>query len=293
MKYLDDIRNFYEDHSSRGEGGFCAVIGFVDIDGNSYIDKEATYCHAGLNLYKPTKEEMNGVDVKKLTEVLSVKFDSFDFIEDKNDKFFTKWLTEDSPWKDCFLSKGNEVNETGVYRLSVNSPNNLMAGAAIATRFISEINHAENNARLWQEFINNEVNPTLAFLLSHKFTLNKDRIYRTNNDYHFSLYGNNVGEDYYLNFLNSSPKFLGENYIKKLGYYDINRTWGSNCEYRFGEFLENLPLHLEKDSTTNIFKDYSYRDKYKGKAYNIKDVKNIANVVSDHLNNLKKEKKVA
>ena len=111
MKYLDDIRNFYEDHDSRGDSGFCAVIGFVDIDGNSYIDKETTYCHAGLNF---DDYMMDGVNVSELTEVLSVKFDSFDFIEDKNDKLFTKWLTEDSPWKDCFLSKDSTFEITNI-----------------------------------------------------------------------------------------------------------------------------------------------------------------------------------
>lgn len=292
MKYLDDIRNFYEDHSSRGEGGFCAVIGFVDIDGNSYIDKEATYCHAGLNLYKPTKEEMNGVDVKKLTEVLSVKFDSFDFIEDKNDKFFTKWLTEDSPWKDCFLSKGEEVNKTGVYRLSVNQPSNLMTGAAIATRFISEVEHSENNAKLWQKFINNKVEPNLAFLLAHKFKLINDLIYENTNTYHFSIHPRYVDEDYYIRFLTNSPTYFDKPYINRLSYGSISDTWGKNDTHHFDQVLMSLPVNKKVDEVKNIFSEYNKRAK-NNSGYDVKDVKQIADLVEEHLNNYKKEKKVA
>lgn len=289
MKYLDDIRNFYEGHSSRGEGGFCAVIGFVDIDGNSYIDKYTTYCHAGLNL---DEHRIDGVDVSELTEVLSVKFDSFDFIEDKNDKLFTKWLTEDSPWKDCFLSKGDEVNNTGVYRLSVNQPSNLMAGAAIATRFINEVGNSEDNARLWQEFINNEVDPNLAFLLAHKFKLCGDSIYENTNGYHFSIHVKEVDENYYIRFLTNSPNYSASPYIDDLDYRSVSNTWGENNSHKFDKLLMNLPVNKKIEGVKNIFSEYSKKakDRY---SYEVEDIKQIANLVEEHLNNYKKEKKVA
>ena len=227
-----------------------AQVGWMLNDGTVLVS-EMDACHAALEVYSYDEvyyaggSQVEDFDIfDDLEYVFSLMMDH-EFNKEQTLRF-TNWMCSDSPWADCFITSGEDVANTDVWVLDPDVPCNLLGGACIATRLISE---KDKIFSVWWELTEAGVDPTKAFWLSHHLVQVDGAIQvGYQESYHLSIPSYFTKEGY-NNFINKKPSSNSKkSYRDKLGYTGIDSTWG---QHGYGSLL-NYESFKTIPSPTNI-----------------------------------------
>lgn len=145
---------------------------------------------------------------------------------------YINWLINDSPYSEAFLTKDALDCIKNSFVLRTDIPNNLLVGALIATRYVSESPGPADRITVWNKFVDMGMPPNIAFLFCHLFKMNDKGVtsFQAMSDGHSALTVN-VDWDYIVNFVNGIKKYPGENYNNTFSYTGVSTLWGKRGEY--------------------------------------------------------------
>lgn len=200
--------------------GVCRYS-FIDSDATIH-DPAYTACHAGMNraYYKrPDKKKFAPkAVVNKIMPLLVSEEAAFAFYE---------WMLNYSPYADVWRSKSPRgVLRDGAAIARTDVPSNLLVGALIATRSLSE-EYSKNYmiGQTWYDLVSRGVHPNIAFPAAHTFGKNANgAFYWANWCSHTTIHGNEFNT-IVLNFYNNTPIDLGEIWEKCLSFGSSNDVW--------------------------------------------------------------------
>jgi hypothetical protein len=195
---------------------YCAQIGFVYGNDDIYFHTN-TACHYGL--HTPGVGGVKYVLSYIVTRGKELGADG---------KAFLNWLFNYSPWHEAFITKDvEEAFNTGIV-LNVNVPNNILAGACIASRTPTEF---PGRCAAWYEFVKAGVHPHLAMIYGVFFQwINGLMVWRPN-DGHSALETRYIGEESVKNFLKHTPDVVNRPYKEHYTYNKVSVTWGMDGGY--------------------------------------------------------------
>jgi hypothetical protein len=201
-------------------------------------------CHAGLM-------DANRVYTKGslLTIISGFQQQNMEAAEEEQ-RMFIKYMLEDSPWSKCFLIESVDDVLENHWLLNVNEPANLMSGAAIATRLISEF---PQNFRAWVKMVEVGVDPNKAMLFAQLARYSeRGGLYVSTWPGHTPINGSYTKE-YFDNFISKTPKIVMAPYNEVLTYNNISRTWGKEGNVNYHKFKTIRPREKVISQNLNIF----------------------------------------
>jgi hypothetical protein len=165
-RWAKSVRNKSSRHIT--ELGFMSRSGKVMVSNNHA-------CHAGLRgSYGWYFIEEDGRDLNKRLGKYCLKADPLvaiytAIVNDETPKDqqlpFVDYLINRSPWVDCFLDKdAKDVVDSGCWTLDPSQPSNYIAGACMATRWITEW---PDRCKAWIAMVESGVDENEAMFLSH------------------------------------------------------------------------------------------------------------------------------
>lgn len=146
----------------------AAITYFSVIDeyGNVHINSNI-YCHAGLSSpfgYNYKGKRRIALIVSRIQQRRVETGANYILSTDIVDKYL-RWLTTKSAYRSVFAKRGGKaVREFGFVVARTDVPSNLLAGALVAKRQLSE--HPWH-VYIWHELVKNGVDPSIAF--AHSF----------------------------------------------------------------------------------------------------------------------------
>lgn len=230
----------------------CNAAAMLVNEDGKVLRTDTGPCHGFLNRsvgYSPK--------AKKMYLISSLQNFHPDLDKAAIDPYMT-WLVNDSPYADVFVVKDIEEIKKYNWVMRLNVPSNLLLGACIATRFLSEkyqSNHMPSRSKLWLRFIKAGLTPSQAFLAIFSFKETEEGVSaQIMADGHTPINAN-FGWTMVENFLNKRMHCPTENYDVTFCYDKVNNLWGgANCKDGFYKFCTDIrPI---TDSTTinlNIF----------------------------------------
>jgi hypothetical protein len=239
MKDWAKARNTFLQQCPGAEGveEYRTELGFFLKGGQLYFH-ENTACHAGLysHYFDSELELIDGDepdDFERDEDILPNLVCIFSSIvnEDtpkEHQLSFADWMIKRSVWKECFLNPSAQDVVDNCWVLSPDAPANLLAGACMATRHITEW---PQRMMAWVEMVKAGVPEDKAYFLSHHisslggwgdpFPFSID----TSSEWHIPLF-KSFNKAYYNNFLKGDYTGEGDSY-RAVGRYDsVSRMWG-------------------------------------------------------------------
>lgn len=285
LDHLKDLRTQFAEQgrSERSSNAYIAVI----VESSKEKDLKLLTlgpgpCHGSLQ-YQSLPYQL--LDHQRVKYVLS---QVQKLLVDKSDaEKYIEWLVQRSPWNEVFLTKDVQDILTYGYVARTDLPNNLVAGAFVASRFITESYTKDVVKRfsVYKEMIAAGASETEAYLFAHTYSSEHQKklypmLVQPLSSGHTALDVAGKTKDYFKRFVTASPHYAGPNFADKKGYENkIYATWGSSEGNSFTKFCSKLKPRSGKETTNyNIFykpKTFSYyvnnRDELKDVLAQIKE----------------------
>lgn len=146
------------------DGNNTAVYGWISKNG-VFTQSPTTICHAGLN-HPPIKAEVVAVVSQIMGWCKSSKsFTRREGLGDLITREYYKWLLNESPVKDVFITKDvDQAFEDKYLLLSTEHPRNVLMTACIMSRYIWEETKVP---RPWWDMVESGIDKDGAFVLAH------------------------------------------------------------------------------------------------------------------------------
>jgi hypothetical protein len=281
----------------QGYDGATAKVGFLLTSGKLVITDNIA-CHAGLyhsgswRFVDNTKfQEMKRVEkycfkqdpiVAIYTYVVNTKSPTERLVQ------FADWLTNKSPWADCFISKDGEwIAKNRVWVMDASQPSNKVAGAAMATRHPTEW---VNRFQCWCALVDAGVNESKAYFLSMGLASYgdwKDPLpikVVDGSEGHIPI-GIPFSKESYNNFVAGKGR-EDRPYHEDLRYDSVNATWtgGKRGDLSFRQFYGIKPrgeARVVREINHNIFYKPKRPEGGVGGKYSFTDSIQLANLVED------------
>lgn len=216
-------------------------------------------CHGALAYsslrYQMLEGEQLEVILSQVQELRASQADSEKFID---------WLVNRSAWADVFLTKDvKDILKYG-YVARTDLSNNLVAGAMIATRFITESYSGDICERIpvYKELLDAGCTEAEAYIFSHVLSAEKPRARSPYPIIVSALYSGHepfgVGSksvSYFKNFLTGKVANPKTTFKERKGYESgIYGTWGGDSDKTFTSFCRKLkPRSAQMAVNYNIF----------------------------------------
>lgn len=197
-------------------------------------------------------------------------------------KGYIEWLVQRSPWNEVFITKDvDDILKLG-YVARTDLPNNFVAGAMVATRFITEGYTQDVVARfpVYKEFIAAGCSETEAYVLAHTYAKEGKKPYpllvQPLCSGHTAISVDSRSEDYFKRFISANPDYKGLSFKEMKGYENkIYDTWGKISGRGFKDFYSSLRPRSGKVTVNhNIF------EKRKTDTYYINNQDELKDIVS-------------
>lgn len=190
---------------------------------------------------------------------------------------YLDWLTTESVWADCFITKGGkEILELGVFAVDCDQPSNLMVGALIATRMIWEYPLIIERIIQFKDKYN--LDGDIAFILGQLFRIDADSLVLASiSSSHVPLdLGQQTSLPYVQNFLRHKTLVRNPPYSISGTYSNVFATFGDNSTTRtffqylikffpgeikrvgevvFGMKIPGIKIFIKADDFMKIFKE--------------------------------------
>lgn len=282
------IRRIYEDamegaNEEWEERDQTAGIAFITTKGK-WIYGEETQCHAQLN-------EAEGFDFdNEVKYVINFYHYPHEGISREKQLRYINWLINESPYADVFIVKDPEEVIDRFYTCRVDVPANMLVGALVCGRFLSE--EKNNNAfPVWYRLATLRKDLNAAFAFSHVFRASSARTLFpiklvSGEDYHNLICFSQASVDTVRNFVTDNKTNLEPNFNECWSYNRIENLWevGISDEYNgyhdrsFFNYCQTLqPLSNTLGQNYNIFKPLNYYEAT-GDYYEIIDDNDLSNV---------------
>lgn len=234
-------------------------------DGSIYHDT-TPYCHAGL--YQSGEYVYDKCKPLMIVNRIMWENNPYKRLSNKVVDKFLSWLTKESSYAECFVTKGGRANRLrGYIAVDTDVPANLMAGALFATRMITE--HYGMVALMWYEMVVRGLEPHAAFVAAHKLSCkDHENIYIIDDVYanwHRPLAGSRVSAEYINNFRNGVRNDNHYTYKDRQNPCNIHDTWGCGYDDDFRNDVADIrekAKHVEVvEKSANPFKKVDFREK--------------------------------
>lgn len=196
----------------------CATMAIVTPEYTHYCPNQA--CHAGLN-----NQVYHGFPLDGESRVAVISTIQNNSLSDEDIRLFVDYLVNRSMYKNAFAGKDVDFIVEKGFICNTNVPSNLLAGALIASRRISEYDFVLTG---WKKMVEVGVNEDAAFALAHvfKFLGGSVSVYRSSG--HCSIDG------HAMNF-GTMTNMMGHKMT------NANRPYNVESEYRGVHCLFNSP----------------------------------------------------
>lgn len=155
-----------------------------------------TACHAGLGYPSISPDWVIGYLEKR------------PLVKEEVRRAFTEWLVNFSPFRSVFVTRDiDSIMKDEFAIVSVDHPQNLMAGALQAMRAMSEHSHA---SVIWYELVKNGVHPNLAFYLGYAFRTDGKVMYQSHSGHTGCTSPSCTSRETLVNFLMDKPVNLSK-----------------------------------------------------------------------------------
>lgn len=193
------------------------------VDENNIHHITNTACSAGL-LYIPISRYITGKMGVKAISVLTMNNMAPLNLGDGLKLKFADWFINKSPYSVC-ISTNSPKNaiEHGII-LDANYPSNLVVGAIISWRRLWEYTSAVSS---WEVLVDAGMNPSAAFILSHKVLADRSGLGDTNLNGHCAFPGRSISKEMVINFTKGNLVVINDTYTNELNYSKIDLSWGS------------------------------------------------------------------
>lgn len=195
-------------------------------------------------------------------------------------EMFIEWLVQRSPYQEAFITKDvKDILKYG-YVCRTDLPNTFVAGALIASRFITESYNDSivKRFKVFKKFTEAGISETEAFLFAHSFVLNNKAGGRWEVEVsnlssgHAAIDLGGRGLTYAKNFLNANIADKRGTFKERMGYESgIFSVWGES----------------ESKNLSSICRVLKPRSKLDAKNYNIFEKKPTAGYLINNLDDLR------
>jgi hypothetical protein len=230
-------------------------FGWITEDGK-FVKAGSHICHAAL---RRSYGEGAG---KNMKHVINFPQKPHSYVTDEVAKKFYDWMANGSPFAKVYLTKDPDVIHKGYALLDIDQDQNLLTGACIAGRFISEpisSNNVSKHFSLWSDLvIEHKANPEAAFAFAHMFSdERKDSYPKYYNPkmYHVLFTPSTENKEYVHNFINGKVTQKNPTYREDQDYGSIEGLWrGKKGGNTNGDVCAGLkPRVVKKIENWNIF----------------------------------------
>lgn len=245
-----------------------------------FCDLGAGPCHGAL-AYSSLRHQM--LDGEQLEVVLS-QVQNLRASQEDSEKFID-WLVNRSSWAEVFITKDvKDILKYG-YVARTDLSNNLVAGAMIATRFITESYSQDICERIpvYKELLESGCDEAEAYIFSHVLSAEKPKASSPYPIIVSALYSghepfgvSSKSVSYFKNFLTgkvASPKMT---FKERKGYENgIYGTWGGDSDRTFTDFCRNL-----KPRSAQMAVNYNIFEKKRGSGFAISNRTELRDIVA-------------
>ena len=240
--------------------GFTAAFSWESTKGFRMALNQA--CHAGMSygatargwgyvdegVYDPTKltRVLNGVPLRRDAYGNTIKE------YDAESVAFMEWAVYHSPYKDAFLSDDKAVlHDLHVTIGNPEKPANFMTAGLMLSRYIFEHPYISHT---WFKFVEQGLHPDMAFLLAHKYYVDKnDHVLVCHPSHTGCIDGSHLTKaGYVFNFFQRKPQILHAPYVKaQANALDTYRIWDGPNDEANGKLspFQGLPTLMTKLAT--------------------------------------------
>jgi hypothetical protein len=167
---------------------------------------------------------------------------------------FADYLIHRSPWKDCFLNPTSQDVVDNCWVLDASQPSNYIAGACMATRWITEW---PSRCRAWVAMVEAGVCENEAMLFSHGLQsdgVEKEElfpiIFDAQSAWHSPL-EKSFDKEYLSNFVQGIGR-KDDVFSVGMRYGQVQRTWGRGSSVSYEHFTGIKPRGEEKQVAEKI-----------------------------------------
>ncbi|MGL5324014.1 MAG: hypothetical protein ACRC91_04725 [Aeromonas sp.] len=221
----------------RRSRGSCATMAIVTPDYTHYCPNQA--CHAGLNNRGYDGFPGNGKD--RVAVISTIQNHNMD---DVSVNLFVDYLVNNSMYRDAFVSKDVEfiINKGFICRTDV--PSNLLAGALIASRRISEYDFVLKG---WRAMMEAGVNADAAFALAHVFKFLSGKVSVGRSSGHCSIDGYIMNFETMHNMMAHDMKNPNRNYNEDSSYGGVHNLFATRTNADdFNNWIAKLMAEAKK-----------------------------------------------
>lgn len=251
-------------------------LGFLTKEGK-LVTSNNHACHAGLHhsgsweFISDLKKKGEGVGgysfVKDPIVAIYSTIVNKNIMKDEHKLLFADYLINRSSWSDCFLNPNAQDVVDSCWVLDPMQPSNYIAGACVATRWITEW---PKRCTAWVAMVDAGVDENEAFFFSHGLeSRDEDELFpiilNTGYAWHCPL-EKEFDKHYFTNFIQNKGR-EDEAYQIDLNYRRVHRTWGEGDRLNYSVFGELTPRGEEKKVGEKINLNIFFKPKKVAKNY--------------------------
>ena len=281
LDHIQSTREKFADRAdtNKGSNAFIGLIFKHKVNGElQYYELGSGPCHGALS-QSSLRSYCSGIIKDYEPEYILSSVQRL-LVPQADAEMFIEWLVQRSPYQEAFITKDvKDILKYG-YVCRTDLPNTFVAGALIASRFITE-NYNDwivERFKVFKKFIEAGISETEAFLFAHSFGL------KTKAGGKWEMEVSNLSSGHAAIDLGNRGLTYAKNFLTA-NIADKRLTFKERCGYESGIF--SVWGGTEVKNISSICRVLKPRSKLEAKNYNIFEKKPTAGYLINNLDDLR------